>query len=128
MAANQVNVPFRIAVLEIRPTKFRPDVSRKGPIVIINPKITKFYSKSEIGWEGCLSLKGVRGQVKRASKIEVEYLNPKGETVRETATGLWARIFQHEIDHLNGIGCMDRMNTKTIMTVKEFKKRILKQS
>lgn len=128
LAAPQVGVPLRIAVLEIRKTPTRPDVEHKGPITIINPVIKKFGTKKEKGWEGCLSLHDVRGEVSRSSAVTVEYTTSEGKKVVEEATGLWARIFQHEIDHLNGIVYVDRMqDMKTLMTVNEFKKRILKK-
>ena len=88
------------------------------------------YSKDKItDWEGCLSFKNVRGSVPRSKSVTVKYHNEKGEKVVEKAIDLWARIFQHEIDHLNGTVYIDRVaNTKTVMTLSEFKKRILKCS
>lgn len=127
LAAPQVGVPMRIAVLEIRKTPTRPDVKHQGPLTIVNPVIKKYGPKKEKGWEGCLSLPEVRGQVNRPLAVTVEYINSEGKKVVEHATGLWARIFQHEIDHLNSTVYVDRMeDMKTLMTVPEFKKRVLK--
>lgn len=128
IAAPQVGVPLRIVVMEIRKTPTRPNVEHQGPITIINPVIKKYGSKKERGWEGCLSLRDVRGEVNRSSAVTVEYINSEGRKVAEQATGLWARIFQHEIDHLNSTVYVDRMDDmKTLMTLTEFKKRILKK-
>ncbi len=128
LAAPQIGEPLQLAVMEMRPTKDRPELKHKGPIVVANPKILA-YSKGKIsGWEGCLSIYSVRAKVSRPKSITVTYLNVDGKKVVEKASGLWARIFQHEIDHLNGIAYMDRIeDTKTIMTLSEFKKRILKK-
>lgn len=129
LAANQVGVALKIAVIETRPTPTRPKLARRGPIIVINPKIIK-YSKNQIGdWEGCLSFPGVRGRVPRAKEITVTYQNEKGQKITKKATGLWARIFQHEIDHLNGIGYAERMkDMKTLVTIDEFKKRYVRIS
>lgn len=128
LAAPQIGISLRIAVMEIRKTPTRPNVVPQGPITIINPLIKKYGAKKEKGWEGCLSLHDVRGEVRRSSEVTVEYINSAGKKVVERATGLWARIFQHEIDHLNGAVYVDRMDDmKTLMTVGEFKKRVLKK-
>lgn len=126
LAAPQIGEPLAIAVMEMRRTPTRPNIEKKGPIVLINPKITKYGSEKVADWEGCLSFNGVRGLVPRPETITVEYWNEVGEKVTEKVTGLWARIFQHEIDHLNGTVYIDRVSdTKTIMTLSEFKKRIV---
>ncbi|GMU74245.1 MAG: peptide deformylase [Candidatus Campbellbacteria bacterium] len=128
LAAPQIDVSLAIAVMEMHPTPTRPKLPHKGPIVIVNPKITRFSNKKVPDWEGCLSLKGVRGSVPRSESITVSYTNEQGKRITEKASGLWARIFQHEIDHLNGVVYVDRMkDMKTLMTFSEFKKRILKK-
>ncbi len=128
LAAPQIGQPLSLAVMEMRPSVNRPKLKRKGPIVVVNPKILK-YSKNKInGWEGCLSLRGIRAMVPRAKDITVEYYNENGKKVVEKASGFWAIIFQHEIDHLNGLGYMDRIkDTKTIMMFSEYKKRVIKK-
>lgn len=128
LAAPQVGKSIQLAVMEMRPTKLRPDLEKKPAVVIINPRIVQYSSAKEDDWEGCLSLKRVRGNVTRSKTITVEYYNARGDKVVEKATGLWARIFQHEIDHLNGVTYVDRMkDTSTLMTVGEYRKRILKK-
>ncbi len=127
LAAPQIGESIRLAVMEIRTTPDRPDQKKFGPIVVANPRIIKKSKQIVKDWEGCLSLKGLRGMVPRSKTITVEYYNRNGEKVIEEAHDLWARIFQHEIDHLNGLGCIDHMDMKTAMTTSEFRKRILKK-
>lgn len=128
LAAPQIGRSIQLAVMEMAPTKTRPDIGRRGPIVVINPRIVKYSAAKENDWEGCLSLKRVRGSVPRPTHITVEYYDTDGNKVVEKASGLWARIFQHEIDHLNGITYVDRMkDMTTLMTVGEYRKRILKK-
>lgn len=127
LAAPQIGVPLRLAVMELHPTGTRPTLKKKGPLVIVNPKITKYSKEKSADWEGCLSFKNARGKVMRPKSITVTYFDEKGKKHAEVATGLWARIFQHEIDHLNGTVYVDRMSgMQTLMTVPEFRKRMLK--
>lgn len=128
LAAPQIGQSLQLAVIETRPSEFRPKLKKKGPIVAVNPKILSYGKEEAKDWEGCLSFEGVRGRVPRPKEITVEYSNEKGEKVVEQAKGLWARIFQHEIDHLNGLTYVDRIqDTKTLMTIGEFEKRVLKK-
>jgi len=99
LAAPQVGVSKRVIIVE----------TEKGPEGFINPKILKKTKETEIDWEGCLSIPGVFLKIKRWKGIEVEALNQRGEKVLVKAVGLVARIFQDEIDHLNGILIIDRV-------------------
>ena len=126
LAAPQIGESLNLAVMEMRPTKTRPNLKRKGPIVVVNPKIVKYSKEKVADWEGCLSFYGARGSVPRSKAVTVEYHNEKSEKIIEEATGLWARIFQHEIDHLNGTVYVDQMKDMTkLITLQEFKKRVL---
>lgn len=123
LAAPQVGLPLRIAVMELHPAK--KGGKKKGPLTIVNPRIVFFSKEKKYDWEGCLSCRGIRGKVPRAKKIIVEYATATGEKKREKASGTWARVFQHEIDHLNGIVYVDRMpNMRRLMTTREYKKRV----
>lgn len=96
LAAPQVNVPLRLAVINVTPE------SRRGQFVIINPKIVK-REGSLASEEGCLSLPGAGGATfHRAAKVMVEAVNEKGLPVVISGEGLLARCLQHEIDHLDG--------------------------
>jgi len=93
LAAPQVGVPIRMVVIDCQ-----DDV---GLIELINPVITFREGEME-GSEGCLSVPGIYGDVTRAAKVKVEYLNRRGKNQHLTATGLLSRCIQHELDHLEG--------------------------
>ena len=97
LAAPQVDVSKRIIVIDIE--KHQPEYPR---IALINPVITMAVGE-ELGEEGCLSLPGMRGMVRRAAIVKVEGLLPNGDKIEFDASNLMARVLQHEIDHLNGI-------------------------
>lgn len=84
--------------------------------VIINPKLTVVHKSSATFFEGCLSVEGYQAVVDRALNVRVECLNERGEEITIKAHGWYARILQHEIDHLNGILYVDRMKTRTLTT------------
>jgi peptide deformylase len=96
LAAPQVGVSKRIIVVDIE--KHLPEYPR---VALINPVITMTVGE-ELGEEGCLSLPGVRGIVRRAAIVKVEGLLPNGDKIEFDASNLMARVLQHEIDHLNG--------------------------
>ena len=84
---------------------------QKGlPEVFINPKIVKKNKETEIGEEGCLSFPDLYLKIKRAKGAEIEALDIEGKTIYQKAEGLSARVFQHEIDHLDGILFIDRIS------------------
>ena len=102
LAATQVGIAKRIIV-------FNPSCDEWRADVLINPVIVKRRG-SEKREEGCLSLPGINGLVRRCTYIQVEGLDIKGKPVCFEARGLLARIFQHETDHLDGILFIDRLN------------------
>lgn len=122
IAAPQVGVSERVFILWSRSNKRYKDVPEFGPIAIINPKIISKSKGIVKGWEGCLSIPGIRGLVPRHKSIDVLFTTREGEKVRATMEGFVARIFQHEYDHLNGIVFLDRTNSRDLLTDKEFKK------
>ncbi len=125
LAAPQIGIPLQLAVLRVNKTPIRPHVKSLPPTVIINPEIIKTTEETENDWEGCLSLPKVRGLVPRYKKIKVRYTDENSKTQIREFDGFIARVFQHEIDHLNGTVYVDRMeDMKTLMTFQEFKKRI----
>jgi peptide deformylase len=104
LAAPQVGILRRIVVIDIG----------EGLIELINPVIV-YESGEQLEEEGCLSVPGIRGTVKRPAKVIVRAMNRKGETFEMTGTELLAIAFSHEIDHLNGILFID----KAITTIRE---------
>lgn len=113
LAAPQVGVKKRIIVVDVG----------KGPLALINPKITKKEGK-EVLEEGCLSFPGVFIPIKRASEIVVESLNKDGKKITINADHLAARVLQHEIDHLNGILIIDHIPFWQRKKLKEKLKKI----
>ena len=112
LAAPQVGVSRRITVINPEPE------NEKTLIKMVNPKIVAFSDETESIEEGCLSVPGVRGNVIRPIAVEVTYLDEKGSECRLQASGLLARIIQHEIDHLEGVLFVDRLSIAKKMLIK----------
>jgi peptide deformylase len=102
IAAPQIGVSLRIFLIASRVLNAE-DESETKELVFINPKIIKTSSKKVVLDEGCLSVRWIYGQIKRAEKVTVEAYDEKGHKFTRNGSGLMAQIFQHEIDHLNGI-------------------------
>ena len=99
LAAPQVGVLKRIIIVK----------TQEGPQAFVNPKIIKKSKEKETEEEGCLSLLGIRLDIKRAKEVEVEALDKEGREIKIKVQDLTARIIQHEIDHLDGILFIDRI-------------------
>jgi peptide deformylase len=122
LAAQQVGEAKQITVIDVRPATDRPstievngkpaDVADHMPMVLINPQI-KPVGDSVIGPEGCLSFPELYADVSRPEFVEVEATDDKGKTISFRAGGLLSRAVQHEVDHLNGILFIDRMDKKS---------------
>jgi len=112
LAAPQVNVSERLIVVEYGDEEEDEDGNviekPKKLYVMANPEIVKTSEETELGIEGCLSIPGIVGEVERFSSIQIKGLNRRGRPVKLKAEGWLARIFQHEIDHLNGVLFPDR--------------------
>ena len=119
IAAPQVHVSKQLAVIEVR-----GDARSQRPIpltVLINPRIVASAKAIREDWEGCLSVKDLRGRVPRAEWVDVEMFNRKGERVKLHAEGFFARVIQHECDHLAGKVFLERMpNLSTLAHLQEF--------
>lgn len=125
IAAPQVYQPHRIFIVASHPNPRYPNAPEMEPTPMINPKIISKSDEVKKDWEGCLSIPGIRGLVPRALDIEVEYTDRNGKKQKAAYSDFVARIFQHELDHLDGIVFLDRMDTtKDIMTDKEYLKLI----
>jgi len=128
ISAPQVGVNSRIFILASRPNKRYPNAPFMEPTAIINPKIVSHSKKTLLDWEGCLSIPGIRALVARFAKIGVEYTNTDGILIKRDFEGFIAKIFQHELDHLNGILFLDRVkNNRNIVTDLEYQKIIHKK-
>jgi peptide deformylase len=105
LAAVQVDILYRIVVIR---NNF-DDKDDRTFAVFINPQITKYEGSIEEDFEGCLSIRDVYGKVPRHTKVRVKAIGLDGQEVRATAEGFLARVFQHEIDHTNGIVFIDHI-------------------
>jgi len=103
LAAPQIAVSKRLITLDIS------DYEKVPPLVIINPEIIERSEGTEPYEEGCLSVPGITGDVLRPSEILIRALDINGREIRIEADGLLARVLQHEIDHINGILFIDRL-------------------
>lgn len=103
LAAPQIGENIRVVAIN----------TKDGAMVLINPKIMKKSWRKDLMEEGCLSLPGVFGLVKRSSKLTVTALDRNGKHIKFIAVGFFARVIQHEIDHLDGILFIDRSKKLT---------------
>lgn len=136
LAAQQIGRPMKLAVLDIRDTE-RPsemfvndagqDFAAWMPMVLVNPTITNSEGEA-VGTEGCLSVPDVSAEIKRAARITVHAQTLDGELIAFDCTGLLARATQHEIDHLNGILFVDRMDAATRVSLSGKLKKMQKET
>ncbi len=129
LAAPQVGLGIQLAVIEDKPEYMRDIAAgvlkerERKPVpfhVLINPKITLADGAQPEFFEGCLSLAGFTAVVPRARKVTVDCLDHRGEPKTIAASGWYARILQHEIDHLRGVLYIDHMHTRTFMGMDNF--------
>jgi peptide deformylase len=109
LAAPQVGVPLRVIVVEYAEKREEEEKQATPKLyTVVNPEITYFSEGSEVGTEGCLSIPGFVGDVERPLEVTVKGLNRRGKPMRIKAKGWLARVFQHEVDHLDGVLFIDR--------------------
>jgi len=109
LAAPQVHLSHRLFIYR------NPDIEEEEKIkvfVLINPKIENISNETEDDWEGCLSIPGMSGLVRRSKKIKYSAIDLKGKKISGEVDGLHARVIQHEFDHLNGILYTSRLADK----------------
>ena len=125
IAAPQISQSYRLFIVASHPSDRYPLAPTMQPTAMINPRILYHSLEMEKDWEGCLSIPNVRGLVPRYKEIEVEYTTQAGETKQEILTDFVGRIFQHELDHLDGIVFTDRIKNKAdLYTEAEYRKII----
>jgi peptide deformylase len=118
LAAPQIGEGLRLAVIEDSITREELERTPVPFHVIVNPEL-RFVGEPPTmvdHFEGCLSVEGYQAIVQRSHRVQVNALDHRGEPITIDATGWYARILQHEIDHLNGILYIDRMRTRTLST------------
>ncbi|MFS8137239.1 MAG: peptide deformylase [Thermomonas sp.] len=102
LAAPQIGVDLQLTVFGFDQSERYPEASEVPRTILLNPVITPLSQDMEEGWEGCLSVPGLRGGVSRWTLIRYEGIDPKGARIDRTAEGFHARVVQHECDHLIG--------------------------
>jgi len=123
LAANQVHVPRQIAVIEVGKNPRYPDAPEIPLTVVINPVVTPLTEETEDDWEGCLSVPDMRGVVPRYTGVRLECLDREGKAVDLVAKEFFARVIQHETDHLNGIVYVDRIrDMRTLSHIAEWQR------
>jgi peptide deformylase len=121
IAAPQVFEPLSLFIVASRPNPRYPHAPEMEPTAMINPEILWVSDEKEKGWEGCLSIPGLRGLVPRHRRIGVRYLTRAGEVREEEYVDFLARVFQHEFDHVQGMVFVDRVeSTRELVTEKEY--------
>ncbi len=111
LAAPQVHVPLRVVVIESAGSARYPEAPSIPLTVLVNPVIEEKFGPVEEDWEGCLSIPDLRGRVPRHNQVRVRAQQPGGGAVVTSARDFFARVIQHEVDHLDGILFIDRMSS-----------------
>jgi peptide deformylase len=137
LAAQQVGKALQLTVLDVSQAQDRPstmklngkdvDPTASMPLVLVNPEI-ELAGATEVGTEGCLSFPEITGEIERAKSIIARAQTSKGDKIEIEASGLLARAIQHEVDHLNGILFIDRMNSAAKAALSSRLKRLQKQT
>lgn len=137
LAAQQVGEALQLTVLDVSQVEDRPstlklngkdaDPKTAMPLILINPEI-ELGGETEIGTEGCLSFPEITGQIERPKLTLARAQTLDGEKIEIEASGLLARAIQHEVDHLNGILFIDRMNSAAKAALSSRLKRLQKQT
>ncbi len=125
LAAPQIFQSLQLVVMECSSNERYPEAPEIPMTVLVNPVITHYGEEKAIGWEGCLSLKDLRGLVPRSEKVTVEYFDREGNFITIKAEGFPAVVLQHEIDHLQGKVFLDRMTDLSQLSyLEEFEEYI----
>ncbi len=126
IAAPQIAASYRLFIVASRPNARYPYAPEMQPTAMINPRIIAHSSEMVKGWEGCLSVPGIRGLVPRYQTVEIEYTDRNGNLQTQELTDFVARIFQHEYDHLEGLVFLDRVeNNHDLISEEEYQKSVI---
>lgn len=110
LAAPQIAVHLRVVIVGITANPRYPEAPPIPETVLINPVLSPLGEERQLGWEGCLSVPGLRGQVERWQRLDLVWRDPLGGQHRQELDGFHARVVQHECDHLDGLLFVDRLH------------------
>jgi peptide deformylase len=102
IAAPQIGVSARVVIFELRDNPRYPHIAPVPYTVLVNPLVTPLTAEQDEGWEGCLSVPGMRGLVPRYRRLRYRGFDQHGTPIDRTVEGFHARVVQHEVDHLDG--------------------------
>lgn len=137
LAAQQVNLSLQFFVMDLRDSEWtftyelngtRPPLDLIMPMVMINPVVTPDPEPITVASEGCLSFPGLHGDLDRPDRIEVRYQDLEGHDNTLICDGMFSRCIQHEVDHLNGILYIDRMQRDSLAAIDRDLKQLKKQT
>ena len=123
LAAIQIGVPKRVVTMDVSKSE-----TERAPMVLINPEILWASEEKRVYEEGCLSIPEYYEEVERPDRVRFRYMNLEGATIEQDADGLLATCVQHEIDHLNGVLFIDRMEKKVRSELDPVIKELAKQT
>jgi peptide deformylase len=103
IAAPQIGVSSRVVIFELKDNPRYPDLTPIPYTVLVNPVLTPLTAEQDEGWEGCLSVPGMRGLVPRFTRLRYQGFDAQGAPIDRTVEGFHARVVQHEVDHLDGV-------------------------
>lgn len=124
LAAPQVHEPVRLAIIEVDQLNPRYQLPTAQPLLVVfNARVTPLVSETFGFWEGCLSVPGLRGFVERPRKVQIDYLDENAQPQRVIAEDFLATVFQHELDHLDGILYVDKIkDPQRFAFIEEFQR------
>jgi peptide deformylase len=124
LAAPQVYAPKRVVIVEVKgPHPRYPNQPEVPLTVLVNPVVVWHSQEKEDDWEGCLSIPDLRGRVPRWQSLQIKALDRIGVPIELKVSGFFARVIQHELDHLDGVMFLDRMtDLQTLTHLREFQK------
>ena len=126
IAAPQIGVDLQMMIIASRPNNRYPNAPLMQPLLLLNPVLVRYGDATVEAWEGCLSVPGLRGKVRRPDSVDIEFFDLHGKGHQLALTGFPARIFQHEYDHLIGMTFVDRVaSVQDLVSEKVFLEQIL---
>jgi peptide deformylase len=113
LAAPQIGVGLQVVIFGFERSDRYPDAEAVPSTILVNPVVTPLGEEQVAGWEGCLSVPGLRGEVPRAKRVRYRGFDPYGKRIEREVSGFHARVVQHECDHLAGVLYPMRMRDLT---------------